>query len=155
MERIPALFIGHGSPMNAIEDNRFSRQWMRLGERLPTPKAILSVSAHWFTTGTLVNNHPAPQMIYDMYGFPQALYQGCLWRSRRAGMGAARTRELLGAAVRFDNSWGAGSRFLVRIAQAVSAGRCSGISAERGRRRFAPRHISTWAKNYARYGSRA
>lgn len=105
MSGMPALFIGHGSPMNAIEDNAFSRQWTELGQRLPKPRAILSVSAHWFTHGTAVNNAAAPKMIYDMYGFPEALYR-VTYNAPGAPAFAARTRELLGDAVAFDTSWG-------------------------------------------------
>ncbi|HPJ02617.1 MAG TPA: 4,5-DOPA dioxygenase extradiol [Candidatus Limiplasma sp.] len=103
MEKQPVLFVGHGSPMNAIEDNPYSRQWRRIGSQLPTPQAILCVSAHWFTAGTQVTDAPALKMIYDMYGFPDALY-----RVRYSAPGSPRfagiTRELLSAQV--DNSWG-------------------------------------------------
>jgi len=73
--RMPAMFVGHGSPMNAIEDNTFTKGWERVAEKLPRPKAILSVSAHWYTDGTRINNDPAPRTIYDMYGFPKELYE--------------------------------------------------------------------------------
>ena len=74
--RMPALFVGHGSPMNAIEDNEFSRGWGEMGKSLPVPSAILCVSAHWMTRGTtLVNVKDKPQTIHDFGGFPRALYQ--------------------------------------------------------------------------------
>jgi len=74
--RMPALFIGHGSPMNAIEDNEFSRGWSKMGASLPVPSAILCISAHWMTRGTtLVNVKEKPQTIHDFRGFPRALYQ--------------------------------------------------------------------------------
>ena len=73
--RLPAIFIGHGSPMNAIEDNTYSRSWRELGESLPAPIAILCVSAHWTTRGlTKVNVKEWPQTIHDFGGFPAELY---------------------------------------------------------------------------------
>ncbi|PTS86270.1 MULTISPECIES: 4,5-DOPA dioxygenase extradiol [unclassified Caulobacter] len=75
MTRMPALFLGHGSPMNAIEDNDWSRAWARLGQDLPRPRAIAMVSAHWETRGaTAVSASPAPETIHDFGGFPQALF---------------------------------------------------------------------------------
>ncbi|MER0236942.1 4,5-DOPA dioxygenase extradiol [Fulvimarina sp. MAC8] len=74
-ERMPLVFLGHGSPMNAIEDTEFSRAWSELGRALPRPKAILVVSAHWMTRGTtLVDVSAMPKTIHDFYGFPDALY---------------------------------------------------------------------------------
>lgn len=73
--RMPLVFLGHGSPMNAIEDTEFSRAWSELGRVLPRPKAILVVSAHWMTRSTtLVDVSTSPCTIHDFYGFPQALY---------------------------------------------------------------------------------
>jgi len=72
--KMPALFIGHGSPMNGIEDNAFSQRWATMGKEIPTPRAVLVVSAHWLTRGTAITAMANPQTIHDFGGFPQALF---------------------------------------------------------------------------------
>lgn len=71
---LPVLFVGHGSPMNAIENNQFTKKWQQLGTEMPTPQAVLCISAHWLTRGTYVTDMEAPPTIHDFGGFPQPLY---------------------------------------------------------------------------------
>ena len=73
--KMPVLFIGHGSPMNGIEDNEFSRGWSSVAKDMPVPKAVLVVSAHWFTRGTRITAMDFPKTIHDFGGFPEALFK--------------------------------------------------------------------------------
>jgi 4,5-DOPA dioxygenase extradiol len=105
-DSMPVLFAGHGSPMNAIEDNAFSRGWQEVAKKLPRPKAILCISAHWETAGTMVTAMPKPRTIHDFGGFPSELYDvqypapGSQWLASEV------QKIVSGYPVGLDSSWG-------------------------------------------------
>jgi 4,5-DOPA dioxygenase extradiol len=102
----PALFLGHGSPMHAIEPSAYSDAWSRLGRELPKPRAIVAVSAHWYTRGTAVTAQQRPRTIHDFHGFPPALYE-IQYPAPGDPALAARLAQLLSPApVSLDSSWG-------------------------------------------------
>ena len=105
-ERMPVLFIGHGSPMNIIQENRFTESLRALGQSLPKPKAIMVVSAHWLTEETCVTCTKKPRTIYDFYGFPDELYK-LTYPSAGAPSYAKSVRKLVKTTnVRCDTDWG-------------------------------------------------
>jgi 4,5-DOPA dioxygenase extradiol len=102
----PAVFFGHGNPMNAIETNPYTEAWRRIGEQLGKPRAIVSVSAHWYLPMTAVTAGPKPRTLHDFGGFPPQLYQVQYPAPGHEALGA-RVRELLSPLeVRSDESWG-------------------------------------------------
>lgn len=104
--RLPVLFVGHGSPMNAIERNEFHRTWQEIARRLPGPRAILCVSAHWETRGVFVTAAERPATIHDFYGFPKALFD-VQYPAPGDPLLARRTAKLLASAgARLDASRG-------------------------------------------------
>ncbi|HEY1038921.1 MAG TPA: 4,5-DOPA dioxygenase extradiol [Bacteroidia bacterium] len=105
-EKMPAMFIGHGSPMNAIELNEFSKTWQTLGKELVKPKAILCVSAHWETRGTFVTAMDKPQTIHDFGGFPQELFN-VQYPAPGSPAFAKTTKETItSTTVGLDEKWG-------------------------------------------------
>ena len=106
MNRMPAIFFGHGNPINAIRSNDWTDGWKALGETLPRPGAVLAVSAHWYIEETAVTAMGNPRTIHDFGGFPAPLYE-CRYPAPGDRNLAARVRELLApAAVRLDDDWG-------------------------------------------------
>lgn len=105
MGKMPVIFVGHGSPMNAIEDNDYSRTWKTIATKIPKPKVIISISAHWFTKGTKIMNEEEPKTIYDMYGFPKELYE-IVYNPPGCPTVAKKCKEMISKDTEYDNSWG-------------------------------------------------
>jgi 4,5-DOPA dioxygenase extradiol len=106
MEIMPTIFFGHGNPMNAVLNNSYSEGWRRIGEQTPRPKAILSISAHWFVPETAVTISTAPRTIHDFGGFPRELYQ-VQYPAPGDPELARRVQQLLAPLpVNLDDSWG-------------------------------------------------
>ncbi len=105
-DEMPVIFFGHGNPMNAISENGYTEAWRRIGSETPTPKAILSISAHWFVPGTDVTATTAPRTIHDFGGFPRELYQ-VQYPALGDPQLARRVQTLLAPLdVKPDDSWG-------------------------------------------------
>ena len=103
---MPVLFVGHGSPMNGIEDTEFSRRWTQMAKEISTPKAVLVISAHWFTKGTKITAMDFPQTIHDFGGFPKELFE-VQYPAPGNPVLAKETAELLHSAnVELDHDWG-------------------------------------------------
>src|SRR5579859_5479692 len=102
----PTIFFGHGSPMNAVQNNSFTEAWRRIGRRIARPKAILAISAHWYVPETGVTVSTAPRTIHDFGGFPQELFQVQYPAPGDPAL-ARRVQKLLAPLeVKLDNSWG-------------------------------------------------
>jgi 4,5-DOPA dioxygenase extradiol len=104
--KMPVLFVGHGSPTNAIEDNEFSRAWIEVGKALPKPRAIVCVSAHWETVGTHATAMEKPKTIYDFYGFPRPLYEVQYRAPGSPDLAQLARASVRKAEVRLDYDWG-------------------------------------------------
>lgn len=103
---MPVLFVGHGSPMNALEDNIYSREWKRIAAQIPVPKAILCISAHWLTKGSFVTAMENPRTIHDFGGFPRELFEVEYPAPGQPSL-AASTRQLLNEIeLGLDYQWG-------------------------------------------------
>lgn len=105
-EKIPALFIGHGSPMNAIEDNEFVKGFKSLSQSIQKPKAIICISAHWFTKGTKVTAMETPPTIHDFGGFPQALFDIQYPANGNPVLAKETQTLLMPTPVELDEKWG-------------------------------------------------
>ena len=105
-KKMPVLFLGHGSPMNAIEENEFVRGFRNIGKDIPTPKAILIISAHWETKGTLVTAMQKPRTIHDFGGFPQALFDVQYPAPGSPELANETKRLIKKVQVGLDESWG-------------------------------------------------
>ena len=104
---MPAIFVGHGTPFNALQDNRFTQAWSAFGKSIPKPKAILAISAHWYIGATAATAMPAPPTVHDFYGFPREMYE-IEYPAPGAPQLAAALRELIAPVwVELDNAaWG-------------------------------------------------
>ncbi|WP_406609450.1 4,5-DOPA dioxygenase extradiol [Agarivorans sp. JK6] len=104
---MPVVFIGHGNPMNALEENCFTQSWLQLGQALTRPQAILMISAHWMTPGvSLVDSSAKPKTIHDFYGFPEALFAQRYPASGNPLLAQQLTELLSDHQLQTDSSWG-------------------------------------------------
>ncbi|WP_332033793.1 4,5-DOPA dioxygenase extradiol [Kaistella sp.] len=105
-EKMPVLFLGHGSPMNAIEENQFVQGFRTISREIPKPNAILCISAHWFTNGTFVTAMQNPKTIHDFYGFPKELFEVQYPAPGNPELAKETAELLLPEIVEEDHSWG-------------------------------------------------
>src|SRR5690606_10604144 len=105
-ELMPVLFIGHGSPMNGIEDNEFSQRWAQMGREIPKPAAVLVVSAHWMSRGTRITAMDFPKTIHDFGGFPQALFDVQYPAPGKPELARETAKLIQSTSVELDHDWG-------------------------------------------------
>lgn len=105
-KKMPVLFIGHGSPMNAIEDNEFNQRWRQMAKNIPHPTAVLIVSAHWLTRGTRVTAMSLPKTIHDFGGFPQALFDVQYPAPGKPDLAKETASLITSTEVTLDHDWG-------------------------------------------------
>lgn len=103
---MPVLFIGHGSPMNGILDNEFSQRWKKMADSIPTPKAVLVVSAHWLSKGTRITAMDFPKTIHDFGGFPDELFQVQYPAPGNPALAKETTALFSDTKVELDHDWG-------------------------------------------------
>ncbi|MEO0037421.1 MAG: hypothetical protein RIQ59_632 [Bacteroidota bacterium] len=104
--KLPTLFIGHGSPMNGIENNEFSQTWKNFGKEIPKPKAVLVISAHWLTNGTKITAMENPKTIHDFGGFPQALFDVQYPVKGDPKLAIETSKLITSTQVELDHEWG-------------------------------------------------
>ncbi|UOK42258.1 MULTISPECIES: 4,5-DOPA dioxygenase extradiol [Flavobacterium] len=104
--KLPVLFIGHGSPMNGIEDNQFSQTWRAMGQKIEKPKAVLVISAHWLTRGTHITAMNQPKTIHDFGGFPQELFEVQYPAPGNPELALATKQLITKTDVGLDHDWG-------------------------------------------------
>ena len=103
--RSEVIFIGHGSPMNVVLDNEWTRNWTTLSSQVKEPKAILAISAHWYIDETAISDKEEYEQIYDMYGFSEEIYQ-VKYLAKSDKKLEERIKELLGSDLSINNKWG-------------------------------------------------
>jgi 4,5-DOPA dioxygenase extradiol len=103
--RLPVIFVGHGNPMNALAQNKYTRAWRSIGASILKPRAVLSISAHWYVPYTAVTAMPLPRTIHDFGGFPRELSE-FQYPAPGSPDVAAEVRDVIGANVQLDQSWG-------------------------------------------------
>jgi len=104
MKKLPAIFFGHGSPMNAIEQNRFTKGWIEVTKNIPKPKAILAISAHYETDGIKITSNKKQKTIHDFYGFPPELF--ALKYEPAGNLDLAKHLQEIFPEAQLDDSWG-------------------------------------------------